>query len=58
LVSSTDARLLAALPSAQRHRLMVLMEPVALNVTQVLYMPNQPITDVYFPLNSMISLLC
>jgi CRP-like cAMP-binding protein len=50
-------RLLASLPPAERDRLIARMEPVALNATQLIYDANQPITDVYFPLSSLISLL-
>src|SRR5262245_47533540 len=50
-------RLLDSFPPLERTQLMAQMEPFALHASQVLYLPNAPIPHVYFPLNSMVSLL-
>lgn len=50
-------RLLNALPPAETAWLMELMEPVSLAFKQLLYEPDQPIRDVYFPLTGVASLL-
>jgi CRP-like cAMP-binding protein len=50
-------RLLAALPAAERERVIELLEPVSLTFKQLLYEPNQPIMHVYFPLSCVTSLL-
>src|SRR5436305_8266067 len=49
--------LLAALPRRERDRLLPYLKPVALGFEQVLYEPDGLIRHVYFPTNSMISLL-
>jgi CRP-like cAMP-binding protein len=50
-------RLLTSIPLPERNQFMALLEPIELHASQVLYLPNQPISHVYFPLNSVISLL-
>jgi CRP-like cAMP-binding protein len=50
-------RILAALPSPEYRRLQHALEPVMLTEKQVLYEPGEPIRYVYFPLDSVISLL-
>jgi len=50
-------RLLAALPRAEYRRLSDQLEPVALTFGQVLYEPGDRIRYVYFPNDSLVSLL-
>jgi len=50
-------RILAALPSPEYRRLQHALEPVMLTEKQVLCEPGEPIRYVYFPLDSVISLL-
>lgn len=47
--------LLAALSDAERKRLSPYLEPVAMEYQRVLIEPNQPITDIYFPYDAIIS---
>jgi len=49
--------LLAALPGRNYQRLLSGLEPVTLNFGDVLYEPGQKIRHVYFPGNSLVSLL-
>ena len=49
--------LLAALPRKNYLRLLEGLEPVTLTFGEVLYEPEQPIRHVYFPNNSLVSLL-
>jgi CRP-like cAMP-binding protein len=48
---------LASIPAAQYRRLGAQLEPTRLEFEQVLYEPGESIRFVYFPLNSLISLL-
>jgi CRP-like cAMP-binding protein len=50
-------RLLAALSRAERQRLLPQLEPVALAFGEVLYEPGDAIRHVYFPEDSLVSLL-
>jgi CRP-like cAMP-binding protein len=50
-------RLLAALPLADRQRLLEQLEPVTLDLRQRVYEPGKPIEHVYFPTTTVISLL-
>jgi CRP-like cAMP-binding protein len=50
-------RLLVALPADQLEPLRRHLEPVALGLKEVVYAPNEPIRDVYFPLTGAFSLL-
>ena len=50
-------RLLAALPRAEYQRLLVNLEPITLTFGEVLYEPGDPIRHVYFPTDSLVSLL-
>lgn len=50
-------RLLAALPRKDYQRLLRDLEPVTLTFGDVLYEPEQPIRHVYFPSDSLVSLL-
>ncbi len=52
-----DNRLLAGLPSRSIQRLREQLEPVELKFGQSLYEPGQKIRHVYFPVDSLISLL-
>ena len=49
--------LLAALPRKEYQRLLAGLEPVTLTFGDVLYEPEQPIRHVYFPTDSLVSLL-
>lgn len=49
--------LLAALPRAEYRRVLALLEPVTLTFGEVLYEQGEPITHVYFPNDSLVSLL-
>ena len=49
--------LLAALPRKDYQRLLARLEPVTLTFGEVLYRPGEPIRHVYFPTNSLVSLL-
>jgi CRP-like cAMP-binding protein len=53
---SKKNRLLAALPQEEYERLLPHLEPLVLELKQVLFEPNQPIEFVYFLLNGVISL--
>ncbi len=50
-------RLLAALPRKDYHGLLAGLEPVTLTFGEVLYEPGDPIWHVYFPSDSLVSLL-
>ncbi len=50
-------RLLAALPTKQRARLLEKLEPVSLRLKEIVYDVNQPISHVYFPNTGVFSLL-
>jgi CRP-like cAMP-binding protein len=50
-------RLLSALPVEDYQRLLPHLEPVSLSLNQVLYEVNEPITHVYFPSESIVSLV-
>ena len=50
-------RLLAALSRAEYQRLLANLEPVMLTFGEVLYEPGDPIKYVYFPNDSLVSLL-
>ena len=49
--------LLAALPRKEYQRLLSRLEPVKLTFGEVLYEPGKPIRHVYFPTDSLVSLL-
>ncbi len=49
--------LLAVLPRKEYQRLRASLEPVTLTYGEVLYEPREPIRHVYFPNNSLVSLL-
>ena len=50
-------RLLAALPAKEFQRLLPELEPVTLKFAQIIYNPGDTIHNVYFPNNSIVSLL-
>jgi CRP-like cAMP-binding protein len=50
-------RLLAALPSIEYQRLLANLEPITLTFGEILYEPGDPIRHVYFPNDSLVSLL-
>jgi CRP-like cAMP-binding protein len=52
-----DNEMLAALPRAAYQRMLTSLKPVQLAYGQVLYEPLGAINHVYFPLNSLVSLL-
>jgi CRP-like cAMP-binding protein len=53
----TQNRLLASLPSEELKRLQPHMEQVSLSHGQAIIKPDEPIPFVYFPLNSLLSLV-
>ncbi|CAA9585990.1 cAMP-binding proteins - catabolite gene activator and regulatory subunit of cAMP-dependent protein kinases [uncultured Synechococcales cyanobacterium] len=55
--SSAKNQLLAALPQVEYARLQLKMEAVALTFRDILYTPSGPIEYIYFPNNSVISLI-
>ena len=55
--SKLHNRLLAALPSDAFAQLVGSLQPVSLELKQILYRPNQPIEHVYFLKDGMISVL-
>lgn len=55
--ASAENSLLAALPHNEYQQLLTRLEPIALTFGDVLYNPGEPILHVYFPTNSLISLL-
>lgn len=57
MLAYRDNRLLAALPLESTERLRPHLEPVALQPKHPLHRPNEPITHVYFPMTSVVSLL-
>ncbi len=50
-------QILAALPRAQYRRLQAGLEPVTLTFGEILYEPDKPIRHLYFPSDSLVSLL-
>src|SRR5260370_20094170 len=50
-------RLLAALPAKEYQRLIPKLEPISLVFRQIVYSPGDTIRHVYFPNNSIVSLL-
>ena len=50
-------QLLAALPKAEYQRLLTHLEPVSLAFGEILYQPGSPIRHLYFPNNSLVSML-
>jgi CRP-like cAMP-binding protein len=50
-------RLLAALPDDERQRLAARLELVELTLRQLLYEPGKPIEHIYFPFDSVLSVL-
>jgi CRP-like cAMP-binding protein len=51
-----DNRLLATLPKSDRRRILAGCDTVQLSIADVLYAPWQPLTSVYFPTSSFMSL--
>jgi CRP-like cAMP-binding protein len=49
--------LLAALPREEYQQLLACLEPITLTFGEVLYHPGEPIHHVYFPTDSLVSLL-
>ena len=52
-----ENRLLAMLPEKEYERLAPHLQPVSLSLSQVLFRPDDKLQYVYFPVNSIISLL-
>lgn len=50
-------RILEALPAQERERLEGSLERVSLKVRRVVFEPNQPIRDVWFPVDAVVSIL-
>jgi CRP-like cAMP-binding protein len=56
-LGSIENDLLSALPKKEYQNLLTRLEPVTLTLGEVLYRPTELIQYVYFPINSMVSLL-
>jgi CRP-like cAMP-binding protein len=56
-VTNSSNNLLAALPDKDYRQLLARLEPVRLTFGEVLYRPGEAINHVYFPTDSLISLL-
>src|SRR3954452_22311144 len=54
--SSLGDHLLSALPRREHNRLTAALEPVALDINQVLYEPGEPIDHIYFPDRAVIAI--
>ncbi|HEV2803112.1 MAG TPA: Crp/Fnr family transcriptional regulator [Pyrinomonadaceae bacterium] len=54
---SAENRILAALSAEERERLAPHLEPVTLYLSEILFRPDDKLTHVYFPVNSIVSLL-
>ena len=50
-------RLLAALPAEDMARLRPRLQPVEFSLRQIIQVPNEPITSVYFPENGWVSMM-
>ena len=57
LRASPANRLLAALPAKEYQRLLPELEPVTMAFAQIIYAPGDTIRHIYFPNNSIVSLL-
>lgn len=57
MTRSIDNAILAALPRTEYRRMVEMLEPVTLTFGEVLYDQGEPITHVYFPNDSLVSLL-
>ena len=57
LAGSTENYLLASLSGQSRQRLLARLKPVTLNLGDILCEPGEPITTVYFPIDSLVSIL-
>jgi CRP-like cAMP-binding protein len=55
--SSLANQLLTALPPREYNRLALHLEPVSLDAKRILYQPNEPIKQVYFPDNAVIPIV-
>ena len=53
----TRNHLIAALPAAERDRLVGMLSPMLLDIKTVLFEPGHPVRHVYFPLNGVVSLV-
>jgi CRP-like cAMP-binding protein len=53
----SENRLLAAMPPGEYERLAPHLETVSLDLSQILFRPDEQIQHVYFPINSVVSLL-
>jgi CRP-like cAMP-binding protein len=53
----TQNRLLASLPSEERKALLPHLEQVSLSRRQTIILPDEPIPFIYFPINSLLSLV-
>jgi CRP-like cAMP-binding protein len=54
---AADNRLLAALPKSDRRRILAGCDTVELGIADVVYAPWKPLTSVYFPTSSFMSLI-
>ena len=57
MTATTDNRILAALPDEERQRLERLMHRRTLSIGEVLYEPEQPVTEMYFITSGAVSLM-
>jgi CRP-like cAMP-binding protein len=54
---AVENRILAALPEGERENIFPYLERLSLSVGKVLFEPGDSVRDIYFPINSVVSML-
>jgi CRP-like cAMP-binding protein len=54
---AVENRILAALSEGERENIFPHLEPLSLSLGQILFEPGDPVRHIYFPLNSVVSML-